>query len=96
MGKYIHIQISGKINKVTGLRYRLRIMFKINVREDRIGNQEWTIQRNRQHCAHKTEDEDITNYKNTAQKPKKGEQPGQCQKQRKPGAREGYVVHENV
>ena len=46
-------------------------MFKINVREDRFGNQEWTIQRNRQHCAHKTEDEDITNYKNTAQKPKK-------------------------
>ena len=71
MGKYIHIQISGEINKVTGLRYRLRIMFKINVRKDRIGNQEWTIQRNRQHCAHKTEDEDIANYKNTAQKPKK-------------------------
>jgi len=31
---------------------------KQNVRENRMGNQEWTIQRNWQHCLHKTHDED--------------------------------------
>ena len=30
----------------------------INVRENRRDNQEWTIQRNRQHWVHKTQDED--------------------------------------
>ena len=29
----------------------------INVRENRSGNQEWTIQRNWQHWEHKTQDE---------------------------------------
>ena len=29
-----------------------------NVRENRRGNQEWTIQRNCQYCVHKTQDED--------------------------------------
>ena len=31
---------------------------RINVRENRRDNQEWTIQRNRQHWIHKTQDED--------------------------------------
>ena len=31
---------------------------QINVRENRRGNQEWTIQRNYQHWVHKTQDED--------------------------------------
>ena len=30
----------------------------MNVRENRKGNQEWTIQRNYQHWVHKTQDED--------------------------------------
>ena len=29
---------------------------QINVRENRRGNQEWTIQRHRQHWVHKTQD----------------------------------------
>ena len=36
-------------------------MFEINPRESRRDNQEWTIQRNWQHCAHKTQDEDKQN-----------------------------------
>jgi hypothetical protein len=36
------------------------------VRENRCGNQEWTIQRNWQHWVHKTQDEDKQNKK-TAQ-----------------------------
>ena len=39
---------------------------QINVRENRRGNQEWTIQRNRQHWAYKIQDEDKQN-KNTTQ-----------------------------
>jgi hypothetical protein len=34
---------------------------KINVRENRSGNQELIIQRNWQHRAHKTQDEDTKN-----------------------------------
>ena len=37
---------------------------QINVRENRRGNQEWTIQRNRQLWVHKTQDEDKQNKKN--------------------------------
>ena len=36
---------------------------QINVRENRRGNQEWTIQRNYQHWVHKTQDEDQQNKK---------------------------------
>ena len=32
--------------------------FQINVRENRSGNQEWTIQKHWQHWAYKTQDED--------------------------------------
>jgi len=39
----------------------------INVRENRRGSQEWTIQRNWQHWAHKTQDEDKQNTKSTTQ-----------------------------
>jgi len=46
------------------------IVFYINVRENRRGNQEWTIQRNWQHCVNKTQNEDKQN-KNTIQKTKK-------------------------
>jgi hypothetical protein len=31
---------------------------QINVRQNRRGNQEWTIQRNYQHWVHKTQDEE--------------------------------------
>ena len=34
---------------------------QINVRENRGGNQEWTIQRNWQHRVHKTQNEDKQN-----------------------------------
>ena len=37
-----------------------------NVRENRRGNQQWTIQRNWQHWVHKTQDED-KQIKNTTQ-----------------------------
>ena len=33
-------------------------MLQINVRENRRDNQEWTIQRHRQHWAHNIQDED--------------------------------------
>ena len=36
---------------------------KINVRENRSGNQELIIQRNWQHRAHKTQDEDTKKHK---------------------------------
>jgi hypothetical protein len=39
---------------------------RINVRETRRGNQQWTIQRNWQHWVHKTQDED-KQIKNTTQ-----------------------------
>jgi hypothetical protein len=39
---------------------------RINVRENRRGNQQWTIQRNWQHWIHKTQDED-KQIKNTTQ-----------------------------
>ena len=39
---------------------------RINVRENRRGNQQWTIQRNWQHWVHKTQDED-KQIKNTTQ-----------------------------
>ena len=35
---------------------------RINVRENRRGNQQWTIQSNRQHWVHKTHDEDKTRF----------------------------------
>ena len=38
---------------------------QINVRENRRGNQEWTIQRNQQHWGHKTQDEDKQNKKHS-------------------------------
>jgi hypothetical protein len=34
---------------------------QINVRENRRGNQEWTIQRHWQHCVQRTQDEDKQN-----------------------------------
>ena len=33
------------------------VKYEINVRENRRGNQEWTIQRNWQHLVHKTQEE---------------------------------------
>ena len=39
----------------------LKRKISINVRENRRGNQEWTIQRNWQHWVHKTQDEDKQN-----------------------------------
>ena len=42
-------------------------MYYANVRENRRGNQELTM-RNRKHWAHKTEDEDEQNKKNTQHK----------------------------
>jgi len=36
---------------------------QINIRENRRGNQEWTIQRNWKHWIHKTQDEDKQNKK---------------------------------
>ena len=36
---------------------------QINVRENRRGNQEWTIQRHRQHWVHKTQDKHNTTQK---------------------------------
>jgi len=39
---------------------------RINIRENRRGNQQWTIQRNWQHWVHKTQDEDKL-IKNTTQ-----------------------------
>ena len=42
---------------------------RINVKENGRGNQEWRIQRNRQHRTYKTQDED--KHKNTTQKPKR-------------------------
>ena len=42
----------------------------IHVRENRMGNQEWTIQRHRQQLAHNTQNEDKQN-KNLTQKIKK-------------------------
>jgi hypothetical protein len=36
-------------------------LLQINVRENRRGNQEWTLQRNRQHWVHKTKYEDEQN-----------------------------------
>ena len=45
--------------------------YKINVRENRRGNQQWTIQRHWYHWEHKIQDEDKRNKKyNTAQKTK--------------------------
>ena len=40
--------------------YNFQLDYKINVRENRRGNQELTIQRNRKHWVHKTRDEDKT------------------------------------
>ena len=35
-----------------------KCIFHANVRKNRRGNQKWTIQRNWQHCVHKTQDEE--------------------------------------
>jgi hypothetical protein len=40
---------------------------KINVRENRRGDQEWTIQRNWQHLVHKAQDEDKQNIKHNTE-----------------------------
>ena len=40
---------------------RRRQTKQINVRENRRGNQEWTIQRHWQHWVHKSQDEDKQN-----------------------------------
>ena len=37
-------------------------IFQINARENRSGNQEWTIQRNWQHWVHMTQDEEKNKY----------------------------------
>jgi hypothetical protein len=46
-----------------------KCIFHGNVRKNRGGNQNWTIQRNWQHCVHKTQDEEkqknIHNYPQT-------------------------------
>ena len=41
---------------------------QINVRENRRGNQEWTIQNHWQHYVHKTQDEDQHNKKHNTDK----------------------------
>ena len=46
--------------KVSFSLYHLR---KINVRENRTANQDWTIQRNWQDCVHKTQNKDKQNKK---------------------------------
>ena len=45
-------------------------MLCINVREYRRLNNEWTIQRHRQHWVHKTQDADKQKKNNITQKPK--------------------------
>ena len=40
------------------------IVVQIDVRKNRRGNQEWTIQRHWQHWAHKTQNEDKHNTEN--------------------------------
>ena len=40
----------------------------MNVRKNQRGNHEWTIQRNWQHWAHKTQDEDKQNKKHNTEK----------------------------
>ena len=53
--RHLHINIAmGNISTTEG---------QINARENRRGNQEWTIQKNRQHYVHKTQDEDKQNKK---------------------------------
>jgi hypothetical protein len=43
------------------------LILLINARENRWGNEEWTIQRHRQHRVHKTQDEDKQNNKQLCQ-----------------------------
>ena len=50
---------------LTRIRSPCVIKLSINVRENWRANQEWTIQRNRQHRAHKTQDEDNKNPQET-------------------------------
>jgi len=73
MGKYIHIQISGKINKVTGLRYRLRIIFKINARET--GSIVHTRQRTKTKQITKIQQRNLKRGATRSQ-PKTGDDPG--------------------
>jgi len=42
---------------------------EIKVRENRKGNQEWTIERNWQYWVHKTQDEDKQSKKHNTMKP---------------------------
>ena len=51
---YIHKEnkfSNSYVENIVGLNKGLKWL-DIYVREDRSGNQEWTIQRNRQHCVH--------------------------------------------
>jgi len=43
------------------------LLLKINVKENRRGNQEWTIQRHWQHWIHKIHDEDKQNKKHNTE-----------------------------
>jgi hypothetical protein len=45
--------------------YRSFDVYQINIRENRRGNQQWTIQRNWQHWVQMTPDEDKQNKKHT-------------------------------
>ena len=47
--------------------YRSFDVYQINIRENRRGNQQWTIQRNWQHWVQMTPDEDKQNKKYTTQ-----------------------------
>jgi hypothetical protein len=47
--------------------YRSFDVYQINIRENRRGNQQWTIQRNWQHWVQMTPDEDKQNKKHTTQ-----------------------------
>jgi hypothetical protein len=46
-------------------------MYKINVRENRRSNQEWTTHSHWQHWTHKTQDEDKKKHKYITQKVKR-------------------------
>ena len=60
-----------KVNYTQFLNRHIFIIY-LNIRENRRGNQEWTIQRHWQHWAHKTQEEDKQTQKhNTAQETKK-------------------------
>jgi hypothetical protein len=52
----------------------------VNIRENRKGNHEWTIQKHRQYCPHKTQNEDQQNKKTHNKVKEKDEKHGLHQK----------------